>query len=463
VSLGLANASPSKEFFVRTLIRDIALDDCIFDLVDNSIDGARESLRAKEAKKAKGRRKKEIHPYELQTSDKLKDYSIRIQISPDKFEIRDNSGGITLDEAAERAFNFGRQNSDVSDDWSVGVYGIGMKRAVFKLGNSIKVQSTYLDGGQVAAFEVPITVNEWVQEEAESWDFPIEESEPMDECGVAIIVEELSEETVERFLDPTYEVRLRTALSRIYMLPLMHGLSLKVNGIEVPERKMEFRSGDSFAPMRSSYDDGEVVVELVAGMLFPPPDDSAPDASSREDRDSGWYVICNGRVVLDADRTHLSVWGANEFPRWHLQYSGFVGMILFSATNPLALPMTSTKRGVDVSSGVYRRALVRMREPTRAWIDYTNQRKLDVKAAKEEERTAKPVSMANIATSEAVRLPSLSRVTSTPMANINYAVPRARLRKLARGLGNANLTYRDVGLRSFDYAYDELVVEDDDE
>ena len=36
-----ADASPTKEFFVNMITRDISLQDCILDLLDNSVDGAR--------------------------------------------------------------------------------------------------------------------------------------------------------------------------------------------------------------------------------------------------------------------------------------------------------------------------------------------------------------------------------------------------------------------------------------
>ena len=40
-------------------------------------------------------------------------------------------------------------------------------------------------------------------------------------------------------------------------------------------------------------------------------------------------------------------------------------------------------------------------------------------------------------------------------ANVNYSVPKVRMSKLAKALGSINMTYRDVGLKSFDYAYDD--------
>ena len=57
----------------------------------------------------------------------------------------------------------------------------------------------------------------------------------------------------------------------------------------------------------------------------------------------------------------------------------------------------------------------------------------------------------------------LPRFTATklaePVANVNYSVPLVRLKRLAKAMGRANLAYRDVGLKSFDYAYDDMVGE----
>ena len=38
-----------------------------------------------------------------------------------------------------------------------------------------------------------------------------------------------------------------------------------------------------------------------------------------------------------------------------------------------------------------------------------------------------------------------------------YTVPRPRLRNLASAFGNINMAYKDVGLRSFEYAFKDLV------
>lgn len=453
-----ADANPTKSFFVRMLTRDISLDDCILDLVDNSIDGAWEVSGDTPT---------------LVASRVLSGFEIDITIRADRFVIQDNCGGITLDDAVEYAFTFGRRDkaphgeSPLEGDrkqepYSVGVYGIGMKRAIFKIGRSIAIHSTYADpeNGARASFEVPIEVDDWLADEDPSWDFPIEEAPDLEDNGVMIEITKLAEETRNRFADPTYVNELRKVLARDYMLPMMHGLVIRVNERAVSPHRVELRRGDAFEPMRDKYEDGEVTVEILAGMGAPPPDENSPDESDKSEALSGWYVLCNGRVVLAADTSALSGWGL-DLPKWHNQYTGFVGLIMFTSPHAFLLPMTTTKRGVDVSAGVYLRARARMVIPARAWINYTNARKQDLEAAKALEQRSSAQPIAEVLPRSVVVLPTLTKRPGERPANINYARPVRRVRALAEGFGNVGMTYRDVGIESFEYAYKMLADEGD--
>jgi hypothetical protein len=447
-SVSKAKASPTKAFFVRMLTRDISLDDCILDLVDNSIDGAW---------KQSGR-----HPSEFIVNKDLEKFKIEIEFSEGNFRINDNCGGITLDDAASYAFTFGRRSSQPEGEYSVGVYGIGMKRAVFKIGSSIAVRSTYHEAKKLHGFQVPIDVKSWMVNESDDWDFDIEEHDPAASPGVDIEITGLSEETESRFMDPTYERNLRRVLSRDYMVPLMRGLVMTVNGRRVETGYLELLHDDQFVPLRDSYDDVGVKVELIAGMRNRPPDSNDPeDMKKRTDEVSGWYVICNGRVVLGADRSEVTGWGVSGTPMWHLQYSGFVGIAFFSSKDPTLLPMTTTKHSVDESSAIYRRALPKMQVPTKAWTDYTNKRKTDPNA-KLLEASASPMEISILPVSSEVILPTVTAgKASEPVANVLYSVPLKRLRKLGSAFGKWNLPYKEIGQRSFEYAYENLVDEEE--
>ena len=131
----LAEASPTKQFFVSMLTRDISLADAILDLVDNCLDGALRLANGAEVDYAQ--------------------HFVKIELAADHFSIEDNCGGIPRDVAKNYAFKMGREPDDQRDAESetIGMYGVGMKRAIFKMGREARVRTRYGDD----TFEVPIT------------------------------------------------------------------------------------------------------------------------------------------------------------------------------------------------------------------------------------------------------------------------------------------------------------------
>lgn len=129
------NAFPVKSFFVSMLTRDISLGEAILDLLDNCVDGI---LRT-ETTASDGR------PYE--------GFRAEIEFDRDSFRISDNCGGIPW-RLHNYAFRMGRARDHPADACgSVGVYGIGMKRAIFKMGRKCLICTK---SGQ-DAYEVEIT------------------------------------------------------------------------------------------------------------------------------------------------------------------------------------------------------------------------------------------------------------------------------------------------------------------
>jgi len=444
-----ASADPTKHFFVEMITRDITLEDSILDLIDNSIDSA---WRASGS-----------HNLGLEDETDLSEFSISIRTEGGEFQIKDNCGGMTLDDAINHAFSFGRRPTAKLDDYSIGVYGIGMKRAVFKIGRRVRIHSTVddEDGGQIA-FSVPIDVPKWMESDEPPWDFDIDPSEPQTENGVDIFVGELTAGAAASFENPAFLERLERTIARDYALHLERGLNVRINGEPITGTQIEFLQSDDFVPMRVSYSDTDgdepVDVEIVGGMAAPPPEGTEPeDTKEREYHRFGWYVACNGRIVLAGDKTNVSGWGLPDWPNWHPQYSGFLGIVFFSASNASALPLTTTKRSVDVTSDIFLRARPRMRELTKKWTSYTNVRKQVLERAKEKERMARAVAIRDVARRDEVVLPRLRRPTPVRVANVHYSVPVVRMKRLAEALGKITMPYREVGLKSFDYTYEDLI------
>jgi hypothetical protein len=147
-----ANGSPAKRFFVEMLTRDIELADAILDLLDNCVDGA---LRA-------GATDSKL-PY--------KGFSASIELSSKLFQIQDNCGGIPRSIAEKYAFRFGRKERERDKDLAtVGVYGIGMKRAIFKLGTNCVIDSKH----DKESFSVTID-QDWINND-ENWSFDMSDT-----------------------------------------------------------------------------------------------------------------------------------------------------------------------------------------------------------------------------------------------------------------------------------------------
>ena len=107
----LINDSSTKAFFVEMIVRDIALEQAVLDLVDNSIDGAKRM-----------------------NGGDFKGRKVEIEIGADKFRILDNCGGFGRKLARDYAFRFGRPAGTPASPGSIGQFGVGMKRALFKFG-----------------------------------------------------------------------------------------------------------------------------------------------------------------------------------------------------------------------------------------------------------------------------------------------------------------------------------------
>jgi len=141
-----ANAFPFKKFFIDMLTKDISPQSCILDLVDNSLHSL--IARQKLDMAAGFYRNRKVH---IRGTPE-----IHITMSADKLVVRDTCGGIERREAEEHVFRFGKAEVD-EDTGGLGVYGIGMKRAIFKMGTYASVNSKTRND----LFQVDMDIPKW--------------------------------------------------------------------------------------------------------------------------------------------------------------------------------------------------------------------------------------------------------------------------------------------------------------
>ncbi len=442
------DASPTKQFFVHMITRDIDLEDAVLDLLDNCIDGARGYLAEKD---------QAANGCEHRTQSNLNDFHAEISLASEAFTIKDNCGGISIDNARSYAFHFGRRpDAPKTVEGSIGLYGIGMKRAVLKMGKKITIRSST----KSEAFLVSINVDNWLKD-TKTWDFQLVQEQPWQEPGTIITVETLREAIAESFSDDVFINRLRETIARDYsFIMIENGFSVRLNGRKVIPYGFALKQSDEIKPASISYvdkkhEEADVIVEITAGMADAPPDDTSPETSEGEGRRStnyyGWFVVCNNRVVLAGDKTGRTVWDDEGFPNWHTQYNGFMGIVRFTSLDPNRLPWTTTKRDIEVNSPIYRRAIVKMKDVTREWTKYTGRRKKNIAEAKEKEKIADSMPIQQVEERQQMLLPSIAAEPRVRMANISYQKPVSDVEKVREALNSPSLPYSEVGRRTFEY------------
>jgi len=371
------STKPVKRFFVEMLTRDISLEDAILDLLDNCVDGIQRNLTAKKRNSAK--------PYDT--------YRVDISIDGAEFRISDNCGGIPWSEH-DRAFRMGRPRQSVSSSHSnallVGAYGIGMKRAIFKMGLSAKILTKTTQDD----YEVVIPKN-WSEEE-ENWDLNVVvPNKKLTSPGTQITIKDLTKSTADRFKSTSFFEILIEKIETHYAVILTKGLAVAVNKKLVSPKRIAVKFAEIKAKEKTairpyifrSEVEENLEVFVAVGIREPIPDAevilSEQEATTFSTDYAGWTIICNDRVVLYCNRDELTGWGTANIPRYHTQFIAISGFVEFKG-DPAKLPTTTTKRGLEFSSSIYQQVLNRMREGTRMFVDYTNWWKQSEPTAREQ-------------------------------------------------------------------------------
>ncbi len=332
----IIEGNPTKKFFIEMITRDISIEDAIIDLLDNSIDGATQ----------------------FEKKD-LSRFYINIEINENGLIINDNCGGFSLERAQKYAFRFGRPEDAPTIKNSVGRFGIGMKRALFKMGKKFSVESQ--KGSE--HFCVNVNVDEWCNQKKkmstlegetlliDDWTF---ESKIIDtlkkEDGTTIVVTDLKEDVKNLFGNEDFLISLYGCITKMLCFSLTKGLRITLNNKLLKGNSPELFISDNSRPYFIEGIIDDVHYKIVAGL-----------GKIGEPKLSGWYVFCNNRLVLEGDQTSLTGWGVNSIPKWHIDFVMFRGFVFLDSQETSKLPLTTTKKGLDASSTIYRKILPHMR------------------------------------------------------------------------------------------------------
>lgn len=407
----IIDASPTKDFFISILVRDIKLPDAIADLVDNCVDGARR----------------------LKPDGEFHGLRIDVEFDNNHFLIMDNCGGIPVKVAKEYAFRFGRPDGMPSMKRSVGQFGVGMKRALFKMGEYFCVESKEPE----ANFTVEVDVRNWRssfnENGREKWEFEFKNLEvgvanPSDQCGTIITVNKLYPGIAEELGSKVFETRVLDAIQSAHEQSIRQGLEIQINKHQIKHRLSTLLASDSIKPLKMTREfevqnDAEEAKTKVFFTIYAGISDAVLEQA-------GWYVICNGRQILRADKSKTVGWDdvVNDvkLPKAHYQFARFRGFIFFESDDASMLPWNTMKNAVDPESPIYQAAKLDMGSAMRQVIDFLN--KLDAEADTEGTTLSCAI--------QACSAQPLSSITTST----NFVYPEVNATKVAQSTGRISFT-----------------------
>lgn len=261
--VGKLDATPSKRLFL-SIIADYDLNKSICELVDNALDVW-----------SKDGRKQNIK-IDIQLNERQQTISVE-----------DNAGGLPESEL-RYIIGPGLSGNAATDD-TIGIFGVGTKRAVVALAQEIKIKTRHK---KHTTFEIDID-DTWL--ENDDWELPVYECDNIREGTTVIELQRLrvhvSEESTAQLthhLAATYAKFLTNNKVHILVNDKILSPHFFENWAYPPQYEPSRYTGSL------NIDNRTIAVEAIAGLTM----ESSPAAG-----EYGVYFYCNGRLVARALKT----------------------------------------------------------------------------------------------------------------------------------------------------------------
>lgn len=259
--VGVLDAVPSKRLFL-SIIADYDLNKSVCELVDNGFDVWTRSGRSA--------------PITIDVILDKDEQSIRVD---------DNAGGLPR---SELSYIVGPGQSGSADtDTTIGIFGVGTKRAVVALAKDVRVRTRH---GKGDTFQIEFD-DAWLSDE--DWRLPLYQVEPIAAGGTQVELQKL-----RVVLTDEAEEQLRRHLGATYGRFISHpGVTLRLNGTPIVARFFDQWSyPPTYGPRRyrgkMQTPAGRFVdIEVMAGLS---------NESSPASGEYGVYFYCNDRLVAPA-------------------------------------------------------------------------------------------------------------------------------------------------------------------
>ncbi len=307
------DATPSKRLFL-SIIADYDLNRSVCELIDNALDL-------------------------WVTNGKSQSVVVEIELNKDQQTIRvtDNVGGVNK---ANLKFIVGPgQTGNLPEAETIGIFGVGTKRAVVALAQDITVTTRC---GKDRTYQVEFDDN-WLKND--DWSPPVYEVDEITAGTTIISLQKLRLQVTDELTE-----RLKDYLGAAYAKFLSDN-RIKILVNSTPIRPLNFENWaypPTYQPRRytgklHSQDGGTVNVDILAGLSI----ESSPASG-----EYGVYLYCNDRLICRGLKTHDVGFIRGLAGQPHPSVS--LTRVIISLNGPANLmPWNSSKSGINTNHNIF--------------------------------------------------------------------------------------------------------------
>lgn len=338
----------NRRGLLQAIVADINPYDCLLDLIDNAIDAASNAS---------------------DSSGNFTGYIIAIRVAGDNLHIEDNAAGMSQ-VTLERAFVAYNEHDESK---IIGRYGIGLQRALYKLGEAYRV-TAWQEGKQSSTGKFDKT-------SMEEGNFTIDSSACKKEgSGTEVVIYRLNDDLKNKLKQQT---DLAKDLGIRYAKFIEAGLDIKYNASRINPIILEPKNEQRVIKRTNELKTFEVIeekhdglcedwrIDIKVGVLSAEAKKQVTSKWDKGRKNGGWYVFLNDRCVLLADKTRETGWGYDGATRFHPQYNDFLGIVNIYSGDTETLPFDTAKSIIRSDHKGYQKLIKKLIEYNRQWASFT--------------------------------------------------------------------------------------------
>jgi hypothetical protein len=332
------NMGASPVFLEHILTKDVSTLDALYDLIDNSIDAARDSI-LKSGTYLKDK-------YDLPNS--YLGYKVEVIISNGSITIEDNCLGMTEETLVEEAFVIAQSHKH---EYGIGLYGIGLKRSLLKMGEKYDI---LIDNGK-SRYELSFSDNQLGGAKGKVQAFETESHGCIISRFTVVNLKPEVRGDIEsrRWYDKAVaglEDRYSVYFEKDFVISLIY---FDKERLQLYSKLPSIRQDSKFLPVHwlKSYDGVNVIIDsgIHGDYYFPTEEGYSLRDNRKLTNQFGIYFICNDRVIRKASTEINHGWKT----KWHSEYNGFICFVRFIAKDPGRLPWNTAKSDMRNDSPLF--------------------------------------------------------------------------------------------------------------